>query len=172
MNKINLSLELSHYNRILKYYRKEKNAIRKLKLKFELNSSRDNIFTFLDDENLSFEELFSVLKKYEITAKGEIFFNCYRLFYQNKHSDDKYFMDCIKVFFRTEKGVKSKTLVVFDNFNYEENHDKFVGAKIIKVTEVINGDVKETLKKLYKCMDHYDKINQCIIMHLIENNVV
>ena len=170
MNKIYLFMQLSQYKRTRSFYLKKRIGIKKLKLKHELESIRNVIIPLLNEENLSFEELFDILKKYEDSLKGEISFYIYRFYFKENNSKNKFFVDGIKFFFKTNDGIEDKILVMFSDFVYEENKDNIIDAKLINISEVIKPDLKKTLKKLYICMDHYEKIIDNVIMYLIKKN--
>lgn len=167
MDKIYLSLNLSQYLDLLNLYKKEKNVIKKSKLAFKLLKKQSSIIENLDEENITYEELFSVLKEYEKTTGSKIFFNNYRIYYQEEDSEEVSSVDGFVYFYKENCKDRIKVLSIFGECDYKDIVSQVLKRHIINPNEVVNADVSKVMKNLHRCKGHYEKICVHIIKYLL-----
>lgn len=168
----NLFMKLADYRILNELIKTNKSSLKSILIRSELRNLKKSIASTIDDDILTFKELYKLLKVLEKRSFGKIHFQACRLCYEDSIFEDESVIDGIRIFKETED--KNDIIdILFDDYLFDPIRNNVTNCYEISPEDLSMPSVSIILLKMKLLYEsEYNKLINLIISYLIKREKI
>lgn len=170
-----LFMKLLDYYSLSKIKKANESLVKNILIRSKLRKVKSKVASMIDDDVLTFSELFGLLKKLEKSYSEEICFKLFRLYYKDSVFEDDSFVECIEIIGSTndKKYVDYISVdgYIFDPSSFDiTKSDEISLGELSSIDLISVSNIISNIEFLYE--NAHDKLISLIIVYLIRREIL